>query len=95
MWLELGAVGTTAVVIFLVRAFRNATVALANSPSKFARWNCAIVFLSLLGAINGDKFMYPDTMVWVFFVLAYTNLANEVRRTRAVVNEARQVAWAS
>jgi hypothetical protein len=39
--------------------------------------------------------MYPDSLVWVFFVIAYTNVANEARRTRLEVDEARQVAWAS
>ena len=95
MWLELGVVGTAAVLIFLLQAFRNAIRCLAHSPSKFIRWNCAIIFLSLLGVINGDKFMYPDSLVWVFFVIAYTNVANEARRTRLEVDEARQVAWAS
>ncbi len=31
--------------------------------------------------------MYPDSLVWVFFVIAYTNVANEARRTRLEVDE--------
>jgi hypothetical protein len=39
--------------------------------------------------------MYPDTIEWVLFVLAYINLAEEKRRTRMFASEARALAWAS
>jgi exopolysaccharide production protein ExoQ len=97
MWLELGAAGTVALIFLLLRSSRNVTICLANKPSKFTRWTCAIMFLSLLGVINGDKFMYPDTIEWILFALAYINLAEEVRRSKVKVRveETRQVAWAS
>ena len=95
MWLELGGIGTALTLFLLIRSLHNAKVCLAHNPSRFIRWNCAIIFLSLLGAINGQKFMYPDTIEWVLFVLAYINLAEEKRRTRMFASEVRALAWAS
>jgi O-antigen ligase len=95
MWLELGGIGTALTLFLLIRSLHNATVCLAHNPSRFIRWNCAIIFLSLLGAINGQKFMYPDTIEWVLFVLAYINLAEEKRRNRMFASEVRALAWAS
>jgi len=96
MWLELGAIGTAAMVFLLLRAFRNARICLTRKPSKFIRWNCAIVFLSLIGSVSGAKFMYPDSLEWVLFVLVYVNLAEEIQRLRVQVPEkARLLAWAS
>lgn len=94
MWLELGAAGALVALCLLLRSFRNAMFCLAHAPSRFVRWNCAIVFLSVLGAINGDKVMFPDTIEWLLFVVAYINLADEVRGIKAVVNEPRTLAWA-
>jgi exopolysaccharide production protein ExoQ len=95
MWLELGAIGTGVMVLLLLRSFWSGMICLAHTPSKFVRWNCSIIFLSLLSAINGDKFMYPDTIEWVLFVLAYINLTEEVRRTRVDAVEVGSLAWAS
>ena len=89
MWLELGALGTGIIVILLFQAVRSAIFGLKNSPTNFIRWNCSIVFLSLLMLINGDKFMYPDTIEWLVLVMAYVNLAEEARVTKQAFFAAR------
>jgi exopolysaccharide production protein ExoQ len=80
MWLELGAAGTVIILMILFQSARNAVICLARNPTKFTRWNCAIILLSLMSLVNGDKFMYPDTIEWVLLVVAYINLSDEVRR---------------
>jgi O-antigen ligase len=82
MWLELGALGTGIIAILLFVSVRNAIFGLKTNPTNFTRWNCSMVFLSLLLLINGDKFMYPDTLEWLLMVMAYVNLAEEARRTK-------------
>ena len=32
--------------------------------------------------INGDKFMHPDTIEWLFMIMAYVNLAEEARHAK-------------
>jgi O-antigen ligase len=81
-WLELGALGTSILLVLLFASVRKAIICLKASPSNFTRWNCSLVFLSLLMLINGDKFMHPDTIEWLFMVLAYVNLAEEARHRK-------------
>jgi exopolysaccharide production protein ExoQ len=82
MWLELGALGTSIVAILLFLSVRYGFFDLKTSPSNFIRWNCSTVFLSLLMLFNGDKFMYPDSLEWLLFVMAYISLAEAARHTR-------------
>jgi exopolysaccharide production protein ExoQ len=93
MWLELGVLGTSVLMFILLQSCRNALFCLGRDPSAFIRWNCAILFLSMIGLINGDKFMLPDTLEWVFVVTTYVNLAEEVRRIRSCAATSRRFAW--
>lgn len=95
MWLELGVVGTAVTLFLLLQSLINAKVCLANGPSRFIRWNCSIIFLSLLSAVNGEKFMFPDTVEWLFFVVAYISLKESARDIRDSANTPRPLAWAS
>jgi exopolysaccharide production protein ExoQ len=83
MWLELGAIGTGIVAILLFLSARYGIYDLKTNPSNFIRWNCSTVFLSLLMLINGDKFMYPDSLEWLLLVMAYISLAEGARHTKA------------
>jgi exopolysaccharide production protein ExoQ len=82
MWLELGALGTGIVAILLFLLVRYGLFDLKANPSNFIRWNCSTVFLSLLMLVNGDKFMYPDSLEWLLFVMAYISLAEAARHTK-------------
>jgi exopolysaccharide production protein ExoQ len=84
-WLELGALGTVIILILLFVSVRKAIICLKANPTNFTRWNCSLVFLSLLMLINGDKFMHPDTIEWLFMILAYVNLAEEARHRKQEV----------
>jgi len=92
MWLELGALGTGFVAILLFLSVRYGMFDLKANPSKFIRWNCSTVFLSLLMIFNGDKFMYPDSLEWLLLVMAYVSLAEEARHTREEFSMARPAA---
>jgi exopolysaccharide production protein ExoQ len=81
-WLELGALGTGILAMLLFLSVRKAIICLRMSPTNFTRWNCSLVFLSLLMLINGDKFMHPDTIEWLFMIMAYVNLAEETRHAK-------------
>jgi len=82
MWLEMGALGTIATLAVLALASFNALVCLAHSPPPYIRWSCAVIFLSLLELVNGDKIMYPDTIEWLLFVVAYLILIQHMRLIR-------------
>ncbi len=81
-WLELGALGTGILAMLLFLSVRKAIICLRMNPTNFTRWNCSLVFLSLLMLINGDKFMHPDTIEWLFMTMAYVNLAEEARHAK-------------
>ena len=84
MWLDLGAVGTLCTLVLLAKACRNAMRSLACNPTPYVKWNGAIVLLSMCMLIDGDKFMYPSTIEWLLFVIAYVNLADEARNGRGL-----------
>ena len=95
MWLELGATGTIILLGLLIKSLRDAASCLARNPSKPTRWCCSVIFISFLGLINGDKYLYPDTIEWLLFVVAYVTLAEQVRSDKLAVVEEEQLAWAS
>lgn len=95
MWLELGAVGTFVLLFLLFRSCRNALLCLSYDTSRYLRWSSAILMLSLLSLVNGDKYMYPNTIEWVLFVLAYVNLAEAAKRIRQNDTHRMEPAWAS
>lgn len=88
IWLELGAVGTVCMLALYLQSLRNAFICLKLDPPRYVQWSCAIVFLATLGLLTGAKVMFPNTIEWVLFVIAYITLADRARRVTTRVGPA-------
>jgi O-antigen ligase len=83
LWLEVGIFGVICLLGMMIRACRNAAACLrANTPS-YVLWYMAILLLTLLALVDGDKFMYPNAIEWTMFIMADAGLAYEAKRIRA------------
>ncbi|WP_446742687.1 O-antigen ligase family protein [Silvibacterium acidisoli] len=93
MWLELGLLGTGLMLFIIYRACRYAMASMAHRPSRSIRLACAMVFLAILGTMNGAKFMFPDSIDWMLFVVSYVQLAEHVRQPSMALARSRMLAW--
>ncbi len=84
IWLELGAVGVAFLLIVIFLSCKNAAICLRQKPSDFVYWCVMIIFLTVMSLVNGDKFMYPHTIEWLLYVIAYIGLADEARSIRSL-----------
>jgi exopolysaccharide production protein ExoQ len=86
MWLELGVVGVSLLVLTIAQACRNGLRAFSSSSSSPAvGWFLMIVFMHLLSFVDGEKLMFPHTIEWLLLVTAYVGLAREARQVQAPV----------
>lgn len=88
IWLEQGLIGVLVFLFTLFQACKNAVACLQLNAPNYVKWYCAIIFLELLALVDGGKFMFPNSLDWVLYVLACIGLAThaeilKVARTRA------------
>ena len=84
IWLELGTIGVLLMLITLFKACRNAITCVRLDMPKHIQWYILIVFFNVLSVVDGDKLMYPHTIEWLLFVVAYVGLSAEARRIRTL-----------
>jgi O-antigen ligase len=83
MWLELGIVGLALLFAMLIRTSRNAWTCLVRGGRDAAtEWFLAVLFITWLSVLDGDKFMMPHTIEWTLYVLADIGLATRARALR-------------
>ncbi len=84
IWLELGLVGVMLGLITIAQACRNAVTCLSENSPKYIHWYVLIVFFTVLSIVDGEKIMFPHTVEWLLFVLAYIGLSAEAKRIRSL-----------
>jgi O-antigen ligase len=83
MWLELGMVGLALLFAMLIRTSRNGWTCLMRGGRDAAtEWFLAVLFITWLSVLDGDKFMMPHTIEWTLYVLADIGLATRARALR-------------
>jgi len=85
MWLDLGAVGVLLMGWMLFQSCKNAVICMWKRPSGYVTWCSSIVLLHLLALVDGDPIMYPHTIEWLLFVMAFLGLSDEARRAQGAV----------
>jgi exopolysaccharide production protein ExoQ len=82
LWLELGLVGVLMFLYTLFEACKNALTCLRPNAPNYVKWYSAIIFLEILALVDGGKFMFPNSVDWVLYVLACLGLAMEAKRVK-------------
>lgn len=82
IWLDLGLIGVACLFLSLFQACRNIALCLVNNPSKYVQWCALMIFLNLAAVLGGDKIMFPHTIEWLLYVVAFVGLSVEARRIR-------------
>jgi O-antigen ligase len=82
LWLEVGIFGVIFLFAMMIRACKNAAACLRSDTPNYVLWYMAILLLTLLALVDGDKFMYPNAIEWTMFIMADAGLAYEARRIR-------------
>jgi O-antigen ligase len=85
LWLELGIIGAGLALVTIFQACRNALTCFRQDMPKHIQWYILIVFYNVLSLGDGDKIMFPHTVEWLLFVVAYVGLSAEARRIRGRV----------
>lgn len=88
--LELGLVGLGLIVWTLIRAFRDAFRLLRPHCPNDVLWYISIILLMLLYNIDEARFMFPNTIEWVMYIMASAGLWQEARKLRDKRNEGGQ-----
>jgi exopolysaccharide production protein ExoQ len=84
LWLELGIVGVLIFLYTLVRACWNAMVCLTPDSPNYVKWYAAIIFLEILALVDGGKFMFPNSLDWILYVVSCLGLALQAKQRRAM-----------
>ncbi len=93
MWLELGVVGVSLLVLTIGQACRNGLRAFSkNSRSPAVLLFLMILFFNLLSFVDGEKLMFPHTIDWLLLVTAYVGLAKEAKRVPVEVRTVHRTA---
>jgi exopolysaccharide production protein ExoQ len=83
LWLELGFVGVAIFLYTLFQACRNALTCLRFDAPSYVKWYSAIIFLEILALVDGGKFMFPNSLDWILYVIACLGLALRAEKLRA------------
>lgn len=82
LWLELGLLGVTVLLVSLGKACVNVRHCLTRGSPPHVRWYISVLFLTILGILDGDKFMFPHMIEWVLYTVAYAGLSVEAATIR-------------
>lgn len=83
------------VAIFLYTLFqacRNALTCLRFDAPNYVKWYAAIIFLEILALVDGGKFMFPNSLDWILYVVACLGLAIRAEKLRAQTGQIRSAA---
>lgn len=80
IWLELGIVGVALLLMMLWKGSRTAIKCILHCPSPTVMWYSVLIFLTLLALVDGDKIMFPHTLQWLLFVVAFVGLSDQSRQ---------------
>jgi len=83
LWLELGIVGVFVFLYTLFQACRNALFCLRPDAPNYVKWYAAIIFLEILALVDGGKFMFPNALDWILYVVSCLGLALQAGQLRA------------
>jgi len=83
LWLELGLIGVAIFLYTLFQACRNALTCLSFDAPSCVKWYSAIIFLEILALVDGGKFMFPNSLDWILYVVACIGLALRAEKIRA------------
>lgn len=83
LWLELGIVGVSIFLYTLFQACKNALFCLRPDAPNYVKWYAAIIFLEILALVDGGKFMFPNALDWILYVVSCLGLALQAGRLRA------------
>ena len=92
LWLELGFVGVAIFLYTLFQACRNALTCLRFATPNYVKWYAAIIFLEILALVDGGKFMFPNSLDWILYVVACLGLAIRAEKLRAQNGQIRSAA---
>lgn len=83
VWLDLGLVGVGCMFLMLLQSCKNAVICLRRRPSGYVVLCSGFVLLHMLALVGGDPIMYPHTIEWLLYVVAFFGLSDEARRLRS------------
>jgi exopolysaccharide production protein ExoQ len=89
MWLELGLVGLSIFLYTLFEACKNALFCLRAGCPAYVKWFSAILFLELLALVDGGKFMAPNSLDWILYLLCCLGLGIQARGLKVLQHQAR------
>lgn len=80
--LELGLIGLGLVVWTLIRAFGDAVRSLRPGCPGDVLWYISIILMMLLYNIDEARFLFPNTLEWVMYIVACAGLWQEARKIK-------------
>jgi O-antigen ligase len=81
--LELGLVGVALVLWTVFTAFRDAAASLRPRCPEYVLWYTSIIFLMVIYNIDEARFLYPNSIEWIMYVMASAGLWQEARKVRS------------
>lgn len=82
VWLQLGGVGLTLILLTLFRAFKDAFVCIRSKCPDSAGWYLSIVVITLICNLDERSFVSPNFIEWVMYIMACVGLADMAKRLR-------------
>jgi exopolysaccharide production protein ExoQ len=82
LWLGLGAVGVSLVIVTFGQAIRNAFICFRRGYTSSAGWYFCIVLLTLVSNVPEQTLMVPKFLGWIMYVMACAGLNREARSAR-------------
>jgi exopolysaccharide production protein ExoQ len=80
IFLELGAIGVLLMFFMLLKSCKDGIWCFLRNPSLYVLWYCSTIFMTILALVDGDKIMFPHSIQWVLYVIAFVGLTREKRR---------------
>jgi len=83
VWLEMGIVGVTLVVLTLGKAVKDAVTCVQRGHSQAVNWYIGIVALTVMYNVDESFLATAHSIPWLMYIVACTGLAAEARRLRS------------
>lgn len=83
VWLEMGLVGVTLVLLTLGKAVKDAVTCIQRGHSQAVNWYIGIVALTVIYNVDESFLATAHSIPWLMYIVACTGLASEARRLRS------------
>jgi exopolysaccharide production protein ExoQ len=83
VWLEMGIVGVTLVVLTLGKAVKDAVTCIQCGHTQAVNWYIGIVALTVIYNVDESFLATAHSIPWLMYIVACTGLAAEARRLRS------------